>query len=1296
MGSDKKLFKIIYALEDKLIKYRNKIDGRTYASLLRKMYGVRGIKSLEKLLKKYNLGDIDDILSDDNKVVKLQQLKDYGILKEYHINGKAKLTQTFYYTRNGQQKEKSYEVDLPVSEKIQAKSKREAEKLFEEVVTKNSTIEPMRDHDSPNFKSQRVDSVDYDFIDEAPQSASSELTTYMQASQPVIYDFIPNDERYNKNENFCVFDTFVGIYSQYIKKMTRDYFISLCEEVLGLEKFKPSPLDVGCGVEDGYTWSITDNINLLCVENLLHKYNISIRYDHILQWSIDSFIAIYSNKITDFNRESLIEDIKTYYNKPKQIKTIVVHNRWQPEDGVTPQMLNDICKKLNISHYAFDVTKKCFIKYVSTSRNYPALIYYCVNGHMYWVSDKQTALSLANRSKDAITKIKSIVIDEDDFVNIYAEREIVENIDIENLKEHANKIIIYNKPNLNEELDQIIGHYNYIPKVKNNKTSITQINFNLEKMNIILTIDPNDTRLINFKKIKELCDKHKVEFKNQSFGNFIRELKDKFYDSKNIRHHFTKEEREKIFHDNNEKCNICDKKLSAGKYQIDHILPLASGGDNEIENLQILCNPCHFEKTKHEHENGYIKTSPTESSFNSTTRDIFKSELNKKYAFVEKLRNEVPHEFINCDDKKNIINPTIFHIDVNRTRKNLLYYSKYDYPLFTVMDEPVKYKGEKSAGLFYVEFINLIKEKKDEKKYEEFRGKYLPFRGNGWYSLPMIKYGLKKNLIKEENIKYALYSSLTIPHDYYNQFIDYLYNTLGDNAKWSVNAMIGCFNLKARENWSTLCITEDYNNAWAHYLENKSAFVNHRLINDKHYYQVYNKHYVDKQDTEAPIYNQILDLEAIEMHKLISLVRKNQGEVLDVSTDCISCVFKDNKLPFELDDDNINIKGFYFDKQHKFPRYKLEKKEPNYRLKVEILPKYIRSEKYEFTPHNFSIDNDVDTNDFKPLVDKILSSQKSYHIDGRAGCGKSFLIKLLQKELTERKILYQSLAPTNKACRVIDGITIHRFSALNTGSTIRDMKCKYIFIDEVSMMNEHFYKYFIVLKRMRPDVKFIISGDFAQLKPVNERILDCNYKNSIALHELCDGNRLQLTNCRRSDATLFNMLLPENINKIKKREFGNKMTDMHISFTNKKRIEINKLMMDKIIKENPNEKVLELKKLSYDDNSQDVTLLKGMPIIARRNCKEFNIANNECFTIKEINFEDKLIIIEDEQGEGEIKIEFKNFQQYFYVAYCITCHKSQGQTYDHEYTIHEWGKFDETLKYVSLSRATDKELINII
>ena len=40
------------------------------------------------------------------------------------------------------------------------------------------------------------------------------------------------------------------------------------------------------------------------------------------------------------------------------------------------------------------------------------------------------------------------------------------------------------------------------------------------------------------------------------------------------------------------------------------------------------------------------------------------------------------------------------------------------------------------------------------------------------------------------------------------------------------------------------------------------------------------------------------------------------------------------------------------------------------------------------------------------------------------------------------------------------------------------------------MMSEMFYKFFIVLKRMLPDIKFIIAGDFAQLLPVKDRVED--------------------------------------------------------------------------------------------------------------------------------------------------------------------------------------------------------------
>ena len=74
------------------------------------------------------------------------------------------------------------------------------------------------------------------------------------------------------------------------------------------------------------------------------------------------------------------------------------------------------------------------------------------------------------------------------------------------------------------------------------------------------------------------------------------------------------------------------------------------------------------------------------------------------------------------------------------------------------------------------------------------------------------------------------------------------------------------------------------------------------------------------------------------------------------------------------------------------------------------------------------------------------------------------------------------------------------------------------------MVQEIFYKFFIYIKRANPNIKFIIAGDIEQLLPVKDREKNCYYKNNLALQELCDGNKLILTKCRRSDDTLFNML----------------------------------------------------------------------------------------------------------------------------------------------------------------------------
>ena len=79
---------------------------------------------------------------------------------------------------------------------------------------------------------------------------------------------------------------------------------------------------------------------------------------------------------------------------------------------------------------------------------------------------------------------------------------------------------------------------------------------------------------------------------------------------------------------------------------------------------------------------------------------------------------------------------------------------------------------------------------------------------------------------------------------------------------------------------------------------------------------------------------------------------------------------------------------------------------------------YIKNRIWKNTP-------DVENNDFKPLVDSIINSEtkkvKSSLIIGRAGTGKSHLIKEIQMKLHTLNIEYITLSPTNVACIGIDG-----------------------------------------------------------------------------------------------------------------------------------------------------------------------------------------------------------------------------------------------------------------------------------
>jgi len=152
------------------------------------------------------------------------------------------------------------------------------------------------------------------------------------------------------------------------------------------------------------------------------------------------------NKMTPvyFSRKNFVEECENIeyqlFDKPD----------WCVADGVRTETLNRILKKHNVSYYSYDITNECFDKYVATTRHFKTLVYYSINNHMYWVGDKDKALSLIRSASAVETNIRTDMIDDYEQKNIYLDdngqvKPIFENIPIQDLmqEQYNNSIIFY-------------------------------------------------------------------------------------------------------------------------------------------------------------------------------------------------------------------------------------------------------------------------------------------------------------------------------------------------------------------------------------------------------------------------------------------------------------------------------------------------------------------------------------------------------------------------------------------------------------------------------------------------------------------------------------------------------------------------------------------------------------------------------------------------------------------------------------------------------------------------------------
>ena len=125
-------------------------------------------------------------------------------------------------------------------------------------------------------------------------------------------------------------------------------------------------------------------------------------------------------------------------------------------------------------------------------------------------------------------------------------------------------------------------------------------------------------------------------------------------------------------------------------------------------------------------------------------------------------------------------------------------------------------------------------------------------------------------------------------------------------------------------------------------------------------------------------------------------------------------------------------------------------------------------------------------------------------------------------------------------------------------------------------------------------------------------------------------------------------------------------------------------------------KVVNLKAYKFDESTQDISLLPGMPIIARTNNKDLNIMNNEMFRITKADADFITITSSENASIACMNINTSEFTKLFNIGFCITIHCAQGQSYNRPYSIYEFNRLDKRLRYVAISRSTKKSFINLI
>jgi len=338
---------------------------------------------------------------------------------------------------------------------------------------------------------------------------------------------------------------------------------------------------------------------------------------------------------------------------------------------------------------------------------------------------------------------------------------------------------------------------------------------------------------------------------------------------------------------------------------------------------------------------------------------------------------------------------------------------------------------------------------------------------------------------------------------------------------------------------------------------------------------------------------------------------------------------------------------------------------------------------------------------------RVLEGQ-SLLVVGIAGTGKTTYCTGIVERLQAAGEVVNIISKTHVASRRAGGVTADHWVRRHVinGST----RCSVLWIDEISQLDVGLLLQICKLT-FSDGIRFILSGDFNQFSPIGNNfrgtpVAEDALERSNLLHTLTSGNRVTLTECRRSDTQLFEFYaslikdgsrweapLRDAVGAAKAAFAFKGFCRSNLVISHRKRIQLNARINQELAPPMVAIKLEVTSRTLRGNCAQTMFIWPGIQLLGSVPTERKGIRNGCLYTVLDIT--DEGITTQELPG---LVLTQEQVKSWLRLSYAQTYASVQGTEFDSQLRLHDTGHmyFTKRHLFVGLSRARAAADVSVV